>query len=266
MNSERSVRRALGLALLLTVGLVGCFEENLPEQNLDGTVVLPGDLVDDPRYAGVVFVGIYEGFDPEQLGYPYPATGPRVGDNPIGDALPYGGSTVGDYAYGCVQSLRCQIVSGRYSTLDGLLEVNPVQDEEGEDLDDEDMFDQCSYYYGWNSIQEFSFLGPDQLDFTQNEDGDWVAPFRAWHSLLPEGALLWAFADNDFTSCSVNQGQINRRRGEDGQFFREGTNFSDVLNFPDKYITDGDLVSTTPVALEADRTEGYQLVLDYVKD
>jgi hypothetical protein len=269
-RSDRSPRLFVLRAALPCLGLLvllgGCFEENLPQQDLDGQIVVRGDLVTDARDIGMVYLGIYEGFDPEQLGYPYPRTAPRVGDNPIGDALPYGGTSVGQYAYGCYRALRCQIISGRYTSLDAFLENNPVDTDAGEPATAEDLYDQCSWYYGWNGLEEFSFIGNEQLDFVQDESGDWVADFRAWHSRLPAGAILWGFADNDFTSCSIDQGSINRRQDDDGNYFREGTNFNDVLNFADKYITPGDLISSTPAVLEEGRTEGYSLVLDYTRD
>ncbi len=251
---------------LLSIGLVallvGCFDEELPEEDLDGSIVVPGDLVDDPRSIGVVYLGIYEAFDPDQLGYPYPATAPRVGDNPIGDALPYGGTSLGDYAFACYRALQCKVVTGRYSALEDILEVLPVQNEDGEDIDAEEMFDHCSWYYGYNQLAEFQFLS-DELDFEQNGDGDWEASFRAWHTRLPEGAIVWGFADNDHTSCTIDRGAVNRKRSEDGQFWREGTNFNDVLNFPDKYITEGDFISETPTIIAADQRDGYRLLLDY---
>ncbi|MEE2830072.1 MAG: hypothetical protein VX498_12855 [Myxococcota bacterium] len=271
MNSEQRPGLLPGLfrsgVLLLALGMLSaCFVEDLPQQNLDGQVIVRSELLPDARQIGMLYIGIFEAFDPEQLGYPYPQTAPRVGDNPIGDALPYGGTSVGQYAYGCYRAVRCQIISGRYASLNDFLEINPVETDQQEPATAEDLYDQCSWYYGWNSLEEFSFIGPEQLDFTEDENGDWVADFRAWHTRLPAGAILWGFADNDFTSCSVDQGAINRRQDDDGNYFREGTNFNDVLNFPDKYITDGDLVSSEPTVLEEGRTEGYSLVLDYWKD
>ncbi len=251
---------AAGAALML---LAGCFDEELPDQNLDGSVIIPAGLVDDPRELGPVYLGVYEALDPGQLGYPYPATGPRVGDAPIGDALPYGGTSIGDYTYGCYLAMRCLVVSGRYGTLDDVVEVNPLENEDGAPVTAEELFDQCTYYYGWNALSEFSFVGEDDLDFTRNDDGDWEAPFRAWHTRVPAGALLWAFADNDRTSCSVDVGAVNRKRPEDGQWFREGGHSQDILNYPDKYITAGDLISETPAVLEEGRTEGYKVTLDY---
>jgi hypothetical protein len=251
------------VALVCALSLAGCFDEGLPEKNLTGTLLISSDLAPDSRDIGPVYIGIYEAYDPFQLGYPYPATGPRIGDNPIGDALPYGGTSVGDFAYGCYQSLRCAIVSGRYESLQSMLDVHPLENEDGEPITDEELFDQCTYYYGWNSLSEFNFIGTSQLDFALNDDGDWEADFKAWHTRVPDGALIWAFADNDNTSCSVDRGAINRKRPEDGLFFREGAHFQDILNFPDKYITSGDFISENPTVLEADRLEGYQVRLEY---
>jgi hypothetical protein len=259
--------RTSGKALLAAcVALAGCWDEELPEQPVDGTIVIPSDQVADIREVGPVFVGIFESFDPHQLGYPYPSTAPRVGDQPVGDALPYGGTTLGSYAFGCYRALQCGIVTGRYSSLEDILEVNPVETDDGSFASDEDLFDQCTWYYGWNSLAEFTFVGDDKLDFRKNDDGDWEADFRTWRTQTPDGAIVWAFADNDFTSCSTDAGTVNRRRGEDGNYFREGTNFTDVLNLPDKYITAGDWVVSQPDTIEEGRLDGYSVTLDYVKD
>ena len=257
--TSRFAPALLGLVLLLA----GCFDEGIPERDLDGQVLIPADLVDDPRTLGTVYLGIYEGFDPDQLGYPYPTTGPQVGDAPLGDALPYGGTSVGEFVYGCYRATRCQVVTGRYPELADILDLHPLDNTDGQPVTVEEMFDQCTWYYGWNSIEEFSFVGADDLDFAQDEAGDWVADFRAWHTRVPEGALIWGFVDNDHTSCTVDRGAVNRRSSEDGIYFQEGAHFQDVLNFPDKYITPGDLVTSEPTALEADRLDGYQLVIDH---
>lgn len=259
MNS----RVAVALAATL---LAGCWQEELPEQNLSGTIVVPADVMEDSRDIGMAYIGVFEAWDPEQLGYSYPATGPRVGDNPLGDTQPYGGTTVGEYAYPCMRALRCSILTGRYTSIDDLLDANPVTTDDGEPMTTEQFYDQCQWYYGWNLVEEFSFLGEDGIDFTKNDDGDWEAEFLAWHTQIPPGSVLWGFVDNDFTSCSIDQGSINRRRSDDGQFFREGSNFPDVLNFPDKYITDGDLVSSQVTTIEADKADGYELRLDQMLD
>lgn len=253
--------RLLALAALLPA----CWDEELPEQELSGSLVVPASLAPDRGDIGIVYVGLFENFDPHQLGYPYPSTGPRVGDNPIGDALPYGGTSIGAYAYGCFRALACQLVTGRFETLDELIAARPVEDEAGAPVDAEGMFDQCTWYYGWNSLAEFTFVGEDKLDFDKNDDGDWQADFTMWRTRVPDGARIWAFADNDFTSCSPQAGAINRRRGDDGNFFHEGTNFGDVLNFPDKYISLGDWVSSEPDTAESGRSDGYSVTLDYAR-
>ena len=260
MSSNRCASALLALAL----PLAGCFVEELPEQNLAGQVVVPASAVTDSRSIGMVYLGVFEAWNPEQLGYSYPATGPRVGDNPLGDTQPYGGTTIGEYAFPCLRAIQCEVITGRYPSLEDLLDVNPINTDDGELMTEEEFYDQCQWYYGWNSIDEFRFIGDDQLDFTENEDGDWAADFLAWHTQIPAGSIIWGFADNDFTSCSPNQGGINRRRSDDGQYFREGTNFADVLNFPDKYITAGDLVSSEVAVITEDKTEGYRLVIDEV--
>ncbi len=263
MNSEARVFPALVAFAALGAG---CFVEALPEEDLQGTVVVPADSMDDARDIGVVYLGVYEGYDDQQLGYPYPSTGPRVGDNPIGDALPYGGTSVGAYTYACFQALRCNVLTGRYQDLASLLETNPVEHADGESVTVEELYDQCQWYYGWNSIEEFSFIGTEQLDFAANDDGDWEATFNVIHSRLPHGSRIFGFVDNDFTSCTEDDGSINRRRSEDGLFFREGTNFADVLNFPDKYITPGDLLSTDPATIVDGERSGYTVVVDHIKE
>ena len=55
--------RALVLFALFCSLLAGCYEESIPERNLDGELVIAGDLVNDPRDAGMIYIGIYEGFD-----------------------------------------------------------------------------------------------------------------------------------------------------------------------------------------------------------
>ena len=57
------------LGALAAVLLAGCFEEDLPQKDLDGQLVVPAELMPDARDIGMAFVGIFEGFDPEQLGY-----------------------------------------------------------------------------------------------------------------------------------------------------------------------------------------------------
>lgn len=247
---------------LLALALGGCFDEALPEEDLRGQVVLPASLGMTPQQAGMIYVGVFEGFDADALGFPYPTTGPRIGDQSYGDALPYGGTTVGAYTFACYHALACEVQTGRYLDIADFLAHHEVA-VDGEPVTEEGFFDHCAWYFGWNELSEFLFLGQDRLDFQEGEGGDWTAEFEVLHSQLPDGAIVWGFMDNDATSCSTQTGLANRRQSEDGQFWREGSNFNDVLNFPAKYITSGDLLVSEPAVLEGGRTEGYSIAFDW---
>jgi hypothetical protein len=255
MSSEL---RAAALLLLLPA----CFEEEIPEGDLSGRLILPASHGIDPRDLGVVYVGVYESIDAEALGFPYPTMGPRVGDQDFGDALPYGGSTVGEYAFACIRALACQVVTGRYETFGDVVDGLDLGSSDPP-LDAQGLFDQCSWYYGYHQEEEFNFVGARLLDFAEQDDGDWSAEFSVLHSLLPAGARLWAFADNDQTTCSSQGGVVNRRIGEDGQYFREGSNATDVLNFPARYITEGDLLSSEGATVADGVRADYSVTLDW---
>lgn len=261
MSSELRGLRGIPTCLLI-LAAAGCFQEQLAEQDVSGTVVLPASSGLTPQTAGMIYVGIFEGYDPHALGMPYPTTGPRVGDQPYGDALPYGGTSVGAYTFACFHALACQVQSGRFLDIDDFLAHNEVQID-GEPVTNEQFFDHCSWYFGWNSLEEFLFLGEDRLDFTAEDDGSWSAPFTVLHSQLPEGARIWGFMDNDGTSCTTETGLANRRQSEDGQYWREGSNYNDVLNYPAKYITEGDWLVSEPAVIEADVHDGYSIAFDW---
>jgi len=263
------------LLLGLTVALLpaGCYEEPIREVDLVGTVRIPTSLAPESRDLGVVYVGVFPGFSDDVLGYPYPEMGPVVGGQRLGDTYPYGGTTVGSYAYACYQNLKCQVITGRHADLEDIICRFGLTAEEGGactctegDGDDQaidegsgclsvDQFwDDCSWYYGYTSIDELNFVGGDLLGFTLVEDGGesyWEAEYRVWHVVPFVGAVVYAFVDNDRTSCNPEDGAVNRRYAIDGgQFFYEGTHFSDVLNYPDKYLGPGDLLSSQPAVLD----------------
>ena len=82
---------------LVIAVLGGCYQENLPQVDLHGKVVLPPEAsqlnsltfnddgsvldvtpIDDPRAIGPVFIGAFSGIDTESFSYPHPAMGPIV--------------------------------------------------------------------------------------------------------------------------------------------------------------------------------------------
>ncbi len=268
----------VGTALLMAGGslaLTACFSETMTDVDLTGTVRIPVELVGEMADIGIVYIGLFAGWDVDTLGYPYPKMGPVVGDQRLGDTYPYGGTSVGTFGYACYQSLKCQVVTGRHVDLTDLVcrfqllaegesGCSCSQSEDGswsiDDgsgcLDPDTFWDDCSHYYGYQDPSQLNFVGEDQLDFQEvEEDGQayYQASFRMWHVVPYQNAVLYGFVDNDLTSCNPEDGQTNRRQSIDGgPYFREGTNFSDVMNFPDKYLSPGDLVTSAPHALTAD--------------
>ena len=116
------------IAPLATALLVGCYyDEGLEIDNLHGTVVLPetaaqrtivvdgtDELVTDVRLIGPVILGLYPAVGNDQFGYSHPVTGPAFNSGTTGDTFPYGGTTVGDVRFACMQALTCKVSSGRF--------------------------------------------------------------------------------------------------------------------------------------------------------
>lgn len=274
MSSRCAIRAVTPVVLASAFALLGgCFDEPIREVDLVGTVRISASAVPDVRDIGVVYVGVYPGWSDDVLGYAYPTMGPVVGSARLGDTYPYGGTTIGSFAYACYQALKCEVVTGRYATLEDLVcahgltaegatedcSCSPgddgsfVIDEGSGCLSPDDFWTDCADYYGFTDPEELDFVGKERLAFEKVEDGGeefWEAEYRIWHVVPFANAVLYAFADNDGTSCNPEGGSINRKRDRDGgQFFYEGTHFNDVLNFPDKYLTSGDVLSEEPVVL-----------------
>ena len=250
------------LLLIALMALPGCWQENLREIDLTGTVHVPLELADSSADLGVIFVGLYADADESTLGFTYPFMGPVVGSNSWGDSYPYGGTTVGTYAFPCVVEGKCEVITGRYGDLDDVLDAVGIGQLSDPPWSDEDYWDACQDYFGYTTPEELEFVGVDNLDFYE-ADGAWVADFKIWHvdpqDDAPARPKLWAFVDNGKQSCNPDGGTSNRT---DGPWFREGDIFPDVLNMPGKYLTPGDLYSGTPTSLELDTREGYAIVID----
>lgn len=261
-------------ALLPLTLLVGCFQENLPQVDIRGTVVLPraaatrtvpivedgqivgNEEVTDIRLVGPIFVGAYSGMDTTSFTYPHPAMGPVIAGEP-GNSFPYGGTTVGRYDFACYEFLGCKVTTGRFKDYADVLDYfnnmldTPVVDTHGNPVTSADTFQQYCYdYFDITSDKELSFIGP--TDFTENADGDFEAPFVMPHTTFVEGMSLWGFMDapvvdivdplnnGTFSSCDVDAG---RQYVEYDMDFEEGAPYFDVLNIPSYYVGFGDWVA-----------------------
>ncbi len=243
--------------------LPGCWDEELREIDLTGTVRIPVELVEGGSSTlGAVYIGVYAAADDDTLGFTYPFMGPVIGDQSWGNSYPYGGTSVGDYAFPCVQEGKCRMVTGRYSDLDQVIDALGLGQAEDPPWDSEALWDICRDYFGYTRVEELEFAGIDRLDFRE-EDGFFVADWKVWHVDPQDDAegrpVLWAFVDNGRTSCNPDGGASNRG---DGPWFREGEVFPDVLNMPGKYMTAGDLYSTAATELVVGERDGYEVVVD----
>jgi hypothetical protein len=271
----------ISLLLTLPLCLAGCaFEENLPEQDFVGKVVIPaaagtrqpvnadgtlGDPVTDARFLGPVYLGAFAAIDNEAFPYPHPAMGPVVNAGYPGNTFPYGGTTVGRLDFGCFESVSCRVTTGRYSDFDSMIEYfegflnDPITDEFGRVVSDANTLRQACYdRFDITSDQELAFLG--DLDFTQNADGDFEASFTLPHTLYVENMVVWGWmdapritsaagdVDGTYSSCDTNTG---REWNEYDQQFEQGRGQPDLLNYPSLYIFADDWVADGLAVVDA---------------
>ncbi len=259
--TKRCVLASLVVASILVAP--ACWDEELREIDLTGTVKIPVELVPGGASTlGIAYLGVYAAADSDTLGFSYPFMGPVIGDQSWGNSYPYGGTSVGNYAYPCVREGKCRMVTGRYSDLDQVIDALALGQAEDPPWDDEALWDICRDYFGYTDPTELEFVGIDRLDFRE-EDGFFVADWKVWHVDPQDDAegrpVLWAYVDNGMETCNPDGGASNRG---DGPWFREGEVFPDVLNMPGKYLTAGDLITTTATDLVIDQRDGYEVVVD----
>jgi len=261
-------------ALLPLTLLVGCFQENLPQIDVVGKVVLPraaatrsvpiledgqvvgNEEVTDVRLVGPIFVGAYSGIDTTSFTYPHPAMGPVIAGE-AGDAFPYGGTTVGRYDYACYESIACKVTTGRFKDYADIIDYfgkvlgAPVVDSHGFEISSADTFQQYCYdYFNITSDQELSFIGDEQ--FTENADGDFEASFQMPRTTFKEGMTIWGFMDAPVVSVvdTLNNGTFSTCDADAGRDYTEydnvvdeGAAYDDILNLPSGYLRVGDWVS-----------------------
>lgn len=217
--------------------------------------------VTDPRLLGPIYIGAYAGLDTTSRPYPFPKQGPIISSQE-GDAFPYGGTSVGRMDYACYRALACKVTTGRFLDYADILDYfqnvlhHPVLNDEGAALTPEQdaEFQQFCYdYYYATTDAEMSFIGKENLSFT--EDGDfYVADFTLFHTVYQEGMQVWGFMDaplvkpdalelaGTFSTCNTSGGNTVTRY--DQVEVKEGAPYSGILNYPTQFIDVDDWVST----------------------
>ena len=256
--------------------LTGCaFDENLIVEDLRGRVVVPRDAatrtfedgrtVTDPRLIGPVYLGLYPGVEEGLLEYVHPEMGPIYQEDIPGDTYPYGGTTVGDIRFACMEFLACKVVSGRHVDFDSMVEWfrdyvgTPVTDAFGNEVQSGEYIRQTCYelmnYTTDDEIRltvtedrnEDGVLDGGDLDFIENADGDFEAIFTIHQQDFIEGMSLWGWMDapsiisNQYSTCDPEDGY---QESEYNSNFFGGRQYRDLLNFPSIYISSGDWVSS----------------------
>ena len=225
--------------------------------------------VTDPRLLGPIYIGSFGGLDTTSRPYPFPKQGPIIAGQE-GNSFPYGGTTVGHLDFACYQALACKVTTGRFEDYADLLDYfanvlhRPVKNNSGDALtvDQATEFQQYCYdYYYVTSDAEMSFIGVDNLSFTEDGD-DYVADFTLFHTFYKEGMMVWGLMDaplikpdaielaGTFSTCqpavdpNATTGNGIRNIYWYDQTFAEGASYSNVLNYPTQYLDVDDWVSS----------------------
>ncbi|MCB9672649.1 MAG: hypothetical protein H6736_18065 [Alphaproteobacteria bacterium] len=280
-------RAVIGSALLaLSLGS-GChFDEGIVVENMVGTVVVPSTLLErlqsvggvptnvpEPKAIGPVYLGLYGGTVDADVttSYPYVATGPVFDPTrTVGDAYPYGGTTIGQLRNTCLAALQCRVASNRFTNYDELLDwVNQyeqVVDLNGDPVESgEELRQICMGQYDLTTDAELGWIPPDRngdevvddkdLDFVVREDGNYEAEFTLWQQeyfTSPDGETgftIWAFMDTasvasgEFGSCNENQSFGQNGEAYTNPQYNTAVMYRDVLNRPASYIDAGDIVT-----------------------
>lgn len=272
--------------LLLSVAvLTGCaYDEGIVVKNMTGQIVLPREAatrtftyedgssqeVTDARLIGPVYLGYYPEVQSGASAYPLPVAGPVFQSGIPGDAYPYGGTSLGDMRFPCIESLKCKVVSGRFVDFDEMVSwfnetlASPLEDPrtgtvvESGDYIAEQCFDLLRYVdeseirlTATEDKNGDGALNELDLDFIEDSDGNFVANFEIlqqeyFQSEDGTGFTLWGWMDAPsessftFSSCDPNSGYLE---SEYDRSFYGGRPYRGLLNFPSQYISDGDWVA-----------------------
>lgn len=300
---RNTLRLATTFGILAALPAVsGCaFDEEILIHDLKGTVRLPveagtrtfvrdnedgttfEETVVDARLIGPVYLGLYPSVLPPGTvsSYAHPELGPQYQNGVQGDTYPYGGTTIGDIKFACLEYLTCKTTTGRFATYDDMVDwfanvlEAPITDAGGKPIEAGFLIQQtCFDLLEVTSDAEIGLITGDRdgdgaadaadLDFVLSDDGQfWEAEFTIWQQnwywdraeeaetgCIPgedcTGFSLWGFMDAPDTSTSVFS-TCNPNQGYDeeiyDQEFSGGKAMSNVLNQPTQYITRGDWVA-----------------------
>jgi hypothetical protein len=275
------ITAALGASAL---GASGCtYDEGLNIHDLTGTVVVSRDAVTrtidltdpntgivttesvtDLRLLGPVYIGLFASVRDNLERYPHPERGPAFGVDAAaaGDTYPYGGTTMGDLRYSCLEAFSCRFVSGRYTSYQSMIDwfssvLGDVPEDSGRPVSSGEQLRQiCMELYEVNSDNELRMvedrdldgtIDEADLDFIENADGDFEGRFEILDADFYAGMSAWAFADNPgaagyrIDTCTDQNGYFETTYD---RRFRSGLQQPDVLNFPANYIREGDFVAS----------------------
>lgn len=277
---------------LILLALAGCsYDENLPEVDITGKVVLPKEAatrtvlqytgvdadgdgnedfveseVTDVRLIGPVILGAFAGIDTTSFDYPHPSMGPIIETATPGDTFPYGGTTIGRLDYACYEALRCKISTGRFTSYDDVLSYfrdymgYPVRDNDGNFIDESSTFQQeCLELFEFTSDEELDFISPT-LDFVETDEG-WEADFVLPHTVMVPGMVIWGWMDAPAIEPYEpdRNGTFTTCNAESGNLWTEydesyywGRFYTNTLNFPSQYIFDGDWIADGTTVVNAE--------------
>lgn len=159
--------RNANLALVALALGAGCrWEEGLIIENMTGMVVIPREAasrtidlpgedpvdITDIKLIGPVYLGLFPGVESGLQKYLHPEMGPVYQDGVPGDTYPYGGTTLGELRFGCLEYLQCRMTSGRFQDWDDIVEWynrvqpdDPMVDDQGQPVTTGDYLQQICY-------------------------------------------------------------------------------------------------------------------------
>lgn len=284
--------RLLPVLVLLAAGCQ--YDEGIIVQDMHGTIVIPAEAatrtflhedgteetITDPRNIGPVYLGVYPEVVEGQERYPSPKQGPVFQQGLPGDTYPYGGTSIGDIRFPCIEFLRCKVASGRFVDFDQMVTwfnetlETPIVDAFGEQV-------LAGDYIAGTCFDQLEYVSEEEIRLTatkdKNEDGElneldldfvfdeaqnaYVGEFTLWQQEYfasedgETGFTLWGWMDapaeasGAFATCDPNDGfqLVDYNRS-----FYGGRPYRDLLNLPTRYISSGDWVATPYVYASAD--------------